>query len=252
MRPGLLWGPGPAVIADPMKLTILQTGEVPEPLRARFGPYRKMFETMFDSTGPGFTYEMVAVSDGEALPDPATLEGVVITGSPAGVYEDHFWLDPLRAFIRSAYGHKTPMLGVCFGHQIMADALGGDVRKSEKGWGLGRHTYTVKSRPAFMQSAPAALNVACSHQDQVITAPPDAEVILGSDFTPNAGLAYRNGAALSFQPHPEFADDYTLALAEMRRGKAPDPVVETALASVATRSDSADVAGYISQYFRSR
>jgi GMP synthase-like glutamine amidotransferase len=235
-----------------MKLTIIQTGDVPMPLRDRFGPYRQMFETMFDRTGHGFSYDMVAASDGEPLPDPAGLEGIVLTGSPAGVYEDHVWLDPLRLFIRKAYGKQTPMLGICFGHQIMADALGGDVRKSEKGWGLGRHTYTVKSRPAFMRNAPAALAIACSHQDQVITPPADAEVILSSDFTPNAGLAYRNGAALSFQPHPEFADDYMLALSELRRGKAPDNVVDRAAASVATPSNSAELAGYIGQFFKGR
>ncbi len=147
---------------------------------------------------------------------------------------------------------KTGMLGICFGHQIMADALGGDVRKSEKGWGLGRHTYTVQQRPLFMDSAPPSLAVACSHQDQVITAPSEAEVILASDFTPNAGLAYKNGAALSFQPHPEFTDDYALALVELRRGNAPDEVVETALKSVAKPSNSAEVAAYLGQFFKGR
>lgn len=235
-----------------MKLTIIQTGEVPMPLRSQFGPYRHMFERMFEGTGQDFRYETVAVSDGEAFPDPRQLEGIVITGSAAGVYDDFAWLDPLRAFIRTAYDNTTPMLGVCFGHQIMADALGGDVRKSEKGWGLGRHTYTVTARPGFMRNAPAALSVACSHQDQVIVPPDEAEVILASDFTPNAGLAYRNGAALSFQPHPEFLDDYTLALAELRRGKAPDNVVETAISSIATPSHSDDVAGYIGQFFKGR
>lgn len=235
-----------------MKLTILQTGDVPAPLRGQFGPYAKMFERMFDGTGQGFTNEVVAVSDGAPFPELGQVEGIVITGSAAGVYDDFAWLDPLRDFIRRAYAARTPMLGICFGHQIMADALGGDVRKSEKGWGLGRHTYGVTGRPGFMRAAPTALSVACSHQDQVITPPKEAEVILASDFTPNAGLAYRNGAALSFQPHPEFLDDYTIALAELRRGKAPDAVVDNAVASVATPSDSRDVAGYIGQFFVGR
>lgn len=235
-----------------MKLTIIQTGEVPLPLRSQFGPYRKMFESMFDATGQGFSYDMVPVSDGAPLPDSSQLEAIVLTGSAAGVYDDYRWLDPLRDFIRQAYQHRTPMLGVCFGHQIMADALGGDVRKSDKGWGLGRHTYQVSKRPQFMSAAPAVLAVACSHQDQVIVPPAEAEVILASEFTPNAGLAYRNGAALSFQPHPEFADDYTVALAELRRGKAPDDLVDTAVASVTTKSDSAAVAGYIGQFFARR
>ena len=144
------------------------------------------------------------------------------------------------------------MLGICFGHQIMADALGGDVRKSEKGWGLGRHTYRVTNRPGFMADAPGALAVACSHQDQVIVPPTEAEVVLASDFTPNAGLFYRSGKALSFQPHPEFLDDYALALVELRRGRAPDAVVDEGVASFARSSDSARVAGYIGRFFSER
>jgi GMP synthase-like glutamine amidotransferase len=233
-----------------MKLTIIQTGDVPAPLRARFGPYRDMFEKMFDGTGQGFSYEMVAVSDGEPLPEPSSLEAIVITGSPAGVYDDLPWLAPLRGFIRNAYSSRAPMLRVCFGHQIIADALGGDVRKSEKGWGLGRHTYAVRQQPGFMQAAPDTLAVACSHQDQVITPPAEADVILASEFTPNAGLFYRNGRALSFQPHPEFNDDYTVALAELQRGKIDDEVVDRALASMAKPSNSSDVAGYIGQFFK--
>ena len=235
-----------------MKLTIIQTGGVPALLADRFVPYPKMFETMFDATGQGFTYETVPVFEGAPLPDPAALEAIVITGSAAGVYDDYFWLDPLRAFIRDAYAQKTSMLGICFGHQIMADALGGDVRKSEKGWGLGRHSYTVQQRPGFMNDAPPSLSVACSHQDQVIVPPAEAEVILASQFTPNAGLAYKNGAALSFQPHPEFTDDYTTALVELRRGKAPEEVVETALKSVANPSNSGEVADYLGQFFKGR
>jgi len=235
-----------------MKLTILQTGEVPLPLRSRFVPYRKMFEAMFDQTGQGFSYETINVAEGEPFPDLARLEGVVITGSAAGVYDDLPWLEPLRDFIRKGYQQRTPLLGICFGHQIMADALGGDVRKSPKGWGLGRHTYEVTARPGFMPKAPSALAVACSHQDQVLVPPREAEVILASDFTPNAGLAYRNGAALSLQPHPEFADDYTVALAELRRGKAPDELVDSAVSSVAMPSHSADVAGYIGRFFKER
>lgn len=235
-----------------MRLTIVQTGDVPEPLRQNFGPYHAMFERMFDGTGNDFSYEVVTAYDNSVLPDPSRLEGIVITGSPAGVYEDHDWLPPLRAFIRSAYAAKTPMLGVCFGHQIMADALGGEVRKSEKGWGLGRHAYRVTGRPDFMADAPEILAVACSHQDQVIVPPTEAEVVLASDFTPNAGLFYKFGKALSFQPHPEFLDDYALALVELRRGRAPQEVVDKGVASFAQGSDSARVADYISRFFTRR
>ena len=234
-----------------MKLTILQTGDVPAALKPKFGPYPEMFRRMFEAAGEAYDYETVPVFEGAAMPDPAMLDAVLITGSAAGVYDTQYaWMDPLRQFIRDAYAINTPMIGICFGHQIMADALGGDVRKSDKGWGLGRHSYAVRSRPGFAADAPDMLAVACSHQDQVIRPPAEAAVFLGSDFTPNAGLAYKNGAAISLQPHPEFADDYTLALAELRRGKAPDAVVDAALASVSTTSHSRDVAGYLGAFLK--
>jgi len=233
------------------KLTIIQTGEVPEALRPRFGAYSPMFMRMFDDAGAGFDYETVAVHAGAPFPDPAGLDAVLITGSPAGVYDNHLsWMAPLRAFIRGAYAANTKMVGICFGHQIMADALGGDVRKSEKGWGLGRHEYRVKARPAFLATELPALSIACSHQDQVIVPPDEAEVFLGSEFTPNAGLLYRNGRAVSLQPHPEFLDDYTLALAELRRGKAPDAVVDGAVASLETPSHSDDMARWLTAFLR--
>lgn len=233
-----------------MKLTIVQTGAVPAPLQSQFIEYRLMFRAMFDATGMAFGYDDVNVEAGDALPDPASLEGIVITGSPAGVYEDHAWLPPLRDFIRNAYAAGTPMLGICFGHQIMADALGGDVRKSEKGWGMGRHQYQVRQRPGFMADAPDTMLVACSHQDQVIVPPAEAEVILGSDFAPNAGLLYKSGKALSFQPHPEFDDDYARALVELRRGRAPDDVISAALSSFAKPSDSPRLGTYIARFLQ--
>ena len=234
-----------------MELTIIQTGDVPLPLRERFGPYPPMFEAMFEAAGAGFSYAAVPVFEGAPFPDPAGLEAILITGSAAGVYDSHYaWLEPLRAFIRSAYAARTPMLGICFGHQIMADALGGDVRKSDKGWGLGRHTYGITAHPGFLGNPAPALSIACSHQDQVLVPPPEAETFLASEFTPHAGLVYRNGAAMSLQPHPEFGDDYTLALAELRRGKAPDPVIDTAIASLATPSDSAETARSLTRFLK--
>jgi GMP synthase-like glutamine amidotransferase len=232
-----------------MKLTLIQPTDVPGPLRDRFGAYHLMFERMF--AREGFAFETIKLSEGQPLPDPATLEATLITGSAAGVYDTHYpWMEPLRDYIRQAYAAKTPMVGICFGHQIMADALGGDVRKSDKGWGLGRHVYGVTGDRRVVGGDLPEFAISCSHQDQVLAPPRDATTFLASDFTPHAGLVYANGAAMSLQPHPEFEDDYTLALAELRRGKAPDAVIETALASVARASDSREVAGYLAAFMR--
>jgi GMP synthase-like glutamine amidotransferase len=232
-----------------MKLTLIQPTDVPGPLRDRFGAYHLMVERML--AGEGFTFETIQLSAGQALPDPATLEATLIMGSAAGVYDTHYeWMEPLRDYIRKAYAAKTPMVGICFGHQIMADALGGDVRKSEKGWGLGRHVYDLKSRPAPIGGDLPEFAIACSHQDQVIEPPAEAETFLTSAFTPHAGLMYRNGAAMSLQPHPEFEDDYTIALAELRRGKTSDETIEAALASISRASDSHEVAGYLGAFLK--
>lgn len=233
-----------------MQLTIIQTGNVPASLRARFGDGAPMFEAMFAAIGEDFTYDIIPVSDGAPFPAPSTLEAVLLPGSAAGVYDNHLsWMAPLRAFIRATYTAGIPMVGVCFGHQIMADALGGVVQKSEKGWGLGRHVYGVEGRGRFANAT--RLAVACSHQDQVIEPPPGARVILASEFTPNAGLVYPGGRVMSVQPHPEFADGYTLALAEMRRGLASDAIVDAAAKSLARPSDGAIVAREIASVLRS-
>jgi GMP synthase-like glutamine amidotransferase len=155
------------------------------------------------------------------------------TGSSAGVYDAFDWIAPLEGFVRIAHDKKVPMVGVCFGHQLIAQALGGTVRKSEKGWGLGRHVYDVAPGNGLVEGAHIAL--ACSHQDQVITPPAGTKTILYSDFTPYAGLLYEGGTTLSVQAHPEFTIGFALACCDMVRskGEAPDSVVTSAQASLA-------------------
>src|SRR5690349_12853378 len=99
-----------------MKLTIIQPTDVPGPLRDRFGVYHLMVERIL--ADEGFAFEAIKLSDGQPLPHPATLDGTIILGSAAGVYDTHYgWMEPLRDYIRAAYVAKTPMLGICFGHQ---------------------------------------------------------------------------------------------------------------------------------------
>lgn len=232
-----------------MIVTILKVGEAPEPLRPRFASYPDMFRSMFKAVDAQFSIAEVDVIGGEALPTPDELDGVLVTGSAAGVYESHGWISEVRALIRALYARNVPLAGICYGHQAIADAMGGVVRKSERGWGLGRHTYRRADRPDIFGAVAPMMSVTCSHQDQVVVPPPAAEVILSSPFAPNAGLAYANGRALSFQPHPEFDDDYGRALTEMRRGVAPDATVEIALASFSKPSDRLVLAGALARFF---
>ena len=144
---------------------------------------------------------------------------MLVTGSAAGVYEDHPWMVPLFEFIRAAADRKVPQIGVCFGHQAIAKALGARVEKSEKGWGLGRHVYDVKARPDWMAGFEGEMfSLGVSHQDQVLSLPKGANVVASSAFTPFAALDYPDAPAISFQGHPEFSADFCRALYGVRAG----------------------------------
>lgn len=234
-----------------MRVTIIETGRAPGRLIEQFPSYPDMFVSLLGGVDAGLDYESVAVLDGATLPDPAACEAVLITGSPFGVYDSTPWMDPLRGFIRGAAAARTPMVGVCFGHQIIADALGGDVRKSEKGWGVGRHTYQVTGVRDWMPGARDVLSLAVSHQDQVITPPKGATTLARSAHTEHAMLAYEDFPAISVQGHPEYSDAFVTALYAARRGKAlSDAQVDGAIASLARPADNALVAMWIARFLR--
>lgn len=235
-----------------MKITIIETGRAPPAIRADWPGYPAMFERLIARADDGFTYETVALVDGAALPDPAGLEGVLITGSPAGVYDPEPWMPQLMDFIRWCAAEKTPQVGICFGHQAIAQALGGRAVKSEKGWGLGRHTYEVCRTPRWMGAAPPeTVSLAVSHQDQVVAPPPGAEVIAASDFTAFAALAYAQGPAISFQGHPEFEDDFAAALYRIREDNPLSPgEVQAAIDSLGAPHDNVLLARWIAAFYR--
>lgn len=233
-----------------MKLTIIETGQVPAAIRSRFPDYPEMFRRMFARVDGSITCEAISVVRGEALPDPAKLDAVLYTGSPAGVYDPEPWIAPLSGFIRAAAEACTPQVGICFGHQIMGEALGGKVVKSEKGWGVGRHTYNIVQCPDWSAApCPPALSVAVSHQDQVVVKPLSASVLAQSDFTPFAGLDYRGFPAISFQCHPEFEPDYSAALYAVRRGASlTETAADAAVASLAGDCDRRLLAAWIADF----
>ena len=222
-----------------MKLAIVETGRPPGKLAEEFGDYPAMFEAML---GPGFEIETFDVQAGE-LPDPDAHDAVLITGSPAGVYDPLPWIPGLLDFIRSAKSSR--LVGICFGHQAMAEALGGRVEKSDNGWGAGLHRYDILRREPWMDGASSIADPA-SHQDQVVVQPPNTEVIAASDFTTFAGLAWTDRPAISFQFHPEFSPAFAKALIENRYDIVPDP--DAAIASLDAPNDNARVAGWIRRF----
>jgi GMP synthase-like glutamine amidotransferase len=222
-----------------MKVAILETGRPPGKLADEFGDYPVMFAALL---GDGFEVETFDVTGGK-LPDPAAHHAYLITGSPAGVYEPLPWIEHLMEFIRAAEAKK--MVGICFGHQVMAQALGGQVIKSQKGWGAGLHRYDVVRREPWMDGAGSIAEPA-SHQDQVVFQPPDTEVTVASEFTPFAGLAWTGRPAISFQFHPEFSPAFARALIERRYDVVPD--AKAAIASLDSPNDNVRVGAWIRRF----
>jgi GMP synthase-like glutamine amidotransferase len=222
-----------------MKIAVLETGVPPDPLRDEFGSYPDMFA---DLLGSAYELETFDVQAGK-WPEPAAHGAYLITGSPAGVYDPLPWIGPLMEFIRS--NRDAKMMGVCFGHQVMAQALGGQVVKSPKGWAAGLNRYDVL-RPQPWTNGEREVAIPASHQDQVVAQPPGTSVVAASDFTPFAALAWMDRTAISFQFHPEFSPAYARALIEKRYERVNTPAA--ALASLDAPNDNQRVAAWMRRF----
>ena len=194
-----------------MKIGILRTGHSPDGMIEALGDYDEMFVRLLD--GHGFTFQTFSVMDGEFPSGPQDADGWLITGSKHGAYEDHAWIPPLEELIRDINITGKPMIGVCFGHQIIAQALGGKVEKFAGGWSVGRTEYTMDGRTV-------ALNA--WHQDQVTRL-------------------------------PEFGPDFIDGLIRTRgKGVVPDDQLAAASAKLSEPLDSSDIATEMAQFFKSK
>lgn len=231
--------------ADPLKIGILKTGRPPKPAIERFGTYPDMFMRLLGADT--YAWRTYAADEGEWPGAPEDNDAYIVTGSACGVYDAEPWIAELIGFLQAAKG-RAKLVGVCFGHQAMAQAFGGRVVKSDKGWGVGEHVYGVISAEPWMDPV-ETIRLPASHQDQVVQKPPGAEVFAGSDFAPFGALVWRDQPAISIQLHPEFEPDYAKALIEARRGSVyPDAQADAAIASYAAPDDRVRVGTWINRF----
>lgn len=233
-----------------MRILILETGAPPPDLERRYGGYPAMLRSLIAPYLPQAAFSTARVFEGETPPPAAAVDGVLITGSPAGVYDGHAWIEPLKDYIRAAASVRRPQVGICFGHQVMAEAFGGRVEKSDKGWGVGVHDYAVEAREPWMTPAAARIACAVSHQDQVVERPAGAMRLAGSAFCENGALSYAQAPAISFQMHPEFETAFGKELLRARRGRIASPLVDDALASYEKPSDRMVIARWIATFYQ--
>jgi GMP synthase-like glutamine amidotransferase len=197
---------------------MIETGRARKALIDRFGDYPAMVASRLRPYLEGAAFSAVSPVSGEGLPEVEAFDAYVIMGSRHAVYDDLPWLDPLKRFIAKAAGLGIPLAGICFGHQIMAEALGGRVEKAEVGWMTGATDYSVCGTNATIRSM-------VFHQDQVVAQPPDSEVVLSNVACPIAGLLYTRIPAVSVQAHPEFDEPFMRELLRYTRGNPVDSAI---------------------------
>jgi GMP synthase-like glutamine amidotransferase len=237
-----------------MIIGIFQVGKAPDELIEAYGSYAEMFVALLSDKEPAFEFRTYEACDGEFPQDIKECDGWIITGSKNGVYEELSWISTLSHLIMDIYRAKQPLVGICFGHQIIAQSLGGVVEKSSKGWGLGLDTYSLDSKADWMGAIGDEITLNIIHQDQVIKTPKDAVVYASSNFCKNAGF-YMSNKILTIQGHPEFLVEFTAEILALRSALTiPKEVVDPALSQLekyGKTAGSQDFGAMIGQFFKS-
>lgn len=235
------------IASRPLSVALLECDHVDTPLRHVAGDYGDMFARLFSTHVPEVVLDHVDAVGRAALPDPGAHDGIVITGSRQSVGDDLPWIQDLSQLVVRAHAAEVPVVGICFGHQLIAHALGGRVDRAPAGWGVGVHRATVVAPRTWMAPSADGFDILVSHQDQVTAVPDGGTVLATSDHAPVA--AFEVGSLIGFQGHPEFVADYAEALMARRIERIGIERIERARATLAQPTDHGRVARWIGRYF---
>jgi GMP synthase-like glutamine amidotransferase len=226
-----------------MKLGLLVCDHVRPEFLGISGDYDDMFRRLFADHEEVEVVVYDAIG-GELPADPAECDAWMTTGSRHSVNDEEPWIRDLEDFVRETQTAEVPFIGICFGHQLIAKALGGSVVKSERGWGVGLKEVEVKEDLGLGSS----YRVLTSHQDQVETLPPGGEILGWNEHCPVSMLGV-GPTILGIQGHPEFEAAYSSTLMESRRGHLiSDETVDAGIASLEEEPESGRLAEWILRF----
>ena len=224
-------------------LGILQTDSVREEFQDAFGDYPAMFRSLLEGASETVECAVYDVQHGQYPADIDACDGYVLTGSRESVYDDLPWISTLADYVRTLHHARKRTVGVCFGHQLIAHALGGETRAADAGWGVGVHRMRIHAEEPWMEPARPTVSLLSSHKDQVVRTPAGARLLGSNDFCPIGSFAIGEHF-LTFQGHPEFEKGYARALMRVRERLLGDAYA-AGIASLARRTDQALVGRWI-------
>ena len=233
-----------------MKIGILKADNVRPELVKEFGEYPDMFRDLLVANDPNIEILNYEVVLGQYPTDINEVDGYVITGSSASVYDNAAWISQLGEFVQQLHREKKKLVGICFGHQMVAHFLGGRTELSKKGWGVGVHQSEFTDVAGPYGTAGETYNLVCSHQDQVIEPAPFSVVLASSDFCPYSMLQVGNHI-LTLQGHPEFKREFSRSLLELRRDDLGENSYKQGIKSLEQSTDAHKVAKWIIDFIAS-
>lgn len=236
-----------------LDLAILRTDEVLARFQPAHGDYPAMFERLISQAAAAHEPPVrVSLSCYDArcpetLPGPGDHRAYLVTGSRNSVYDDEPWIRQLAEFLREALARGSRVIGICFGHQLIAHFFGGRTAPAEGGWAVGVQENRIVSREPWMNGGSDRLNLIASHKDQVVKMPEGAKLIATSDFCPVAGFVMGD-RVMTLQGHPEFQREYSRDLMTMRREILGESVFDAGMTSLAKETDENRVGRWIVEF----
>jgi len=230
-----------------MNVGLLQCDHMDEQYHYLYKDYAQPFRDLFGKYAPELDLTVYDVCHGEMPARYDACEGYVITGSRRSVYENEAWIHALADFVRELHQHQHKLVGICFGHQMIAHALGGVVQKSERGWGIGIKPVQISQKKAWMQPNHDTYHLLLSHQDQVEVLPDGAECLGGNAHCPISMMGVGEHF-FSVQAHPEFSKEFANALMESRIERIGIETVREAQATLQMDTDEALMGKWIQEF----